>query len=56
LINPERKELLYNYALIMFDQGKYKEAVAYLQEFESSLVEGRDENDLAMVKLFKDYI
>lgn len=42
MVNPERKELLYNYSLIMFDQGRYKETLSYLQEFESSLVEGRD--------------
>lgn len=56
MINAERKELLYNYALIMLEQGKFKETNAYLHEFEVSLVEGRDENDLAMVKLLKDYI
>jgi hypothetical protein len=33
MINPDRKELLYNYSLIMFDQGKYKEALSYLQGF-----------------------
>jgi uncharacterized FlgJ-related protein len=56
MINPERKELLYNYALIMLEQGKFKETNAYLHDFEGSLVEGRDENDIAMVKLLKDYI
>lgn len=56
MINPERKELLYNYALIMLEQGKFKETNAYLHDFETSLVEGRDQNDIAMVKLLKDYI
>lgn len=51
----EKKELLYNYSLIMFEQGKYKESLAYLQEFEASLTPD-NYNDIAMVKLFKDYI
>lgn len=56
MINPERKELLYNYSLIMHEHGKYKESLAYLKEFEVSLEEGRDNNDIAMVRLFRDYI
>jgi hypothetical protein len=30
--------------------------LAYLQEFESSLVAGNDDNDLAMVRLFRDFV
>jgi predicted Zn-dependent protease len=56
MIKTERKELLYNFSLIMFDLNEYKKCLAYLQEFEASLVEGRDDNDLAMVRLFKDFI
>ena len=56
MVKTERKELLYNFSLILFDQGEHKKCFKYLQEFEASLQEGRDDNDLAMVRLFKDFI
>jgi signal recognition particle subunit SRP72 len=56
LLKAERKELLYNYSLIMFEAADFKKCHGYLREFESSLVAGRDDNDLAMVRLFRDFV
>ena len=56
MIKAERKELLYNYSLMMLDMNQYQKCLHYLKEFQSGLVEGRDDNDLVMVRLFKDFM
>jgi hypothetical protein len=40
----------------LLETGDYQKCFGFLHEFENSLVQGRDDNDLAMVRLFRDYI
>ena len=40
----------------MFECGEVNNCLKYLKEFESSLIEGKDNDDLAAVKLFRDYV
>lgn len=55
-MGAQRKELLYNYALLMFECGQINKSLDYLNQFEKSLVKGEDDSDLANVTLFRDFI
>jgi hypothetical protein len=56
VMGAQRKELLYNYALLMFECGQINKSLDYLNQFEKSLVKGEDDSDLANVTLFRDFI
>lgn len=54
-VGAERKEMLYNYALVLWAAGEERESMHWLAEFEKGLKEGTDDQDIAMVRLFRDY-
>lgn len=56
ILKAERKELLYNYSLVMFEMGDYNKSLECLEEFNKTLTEGKDIEDIAAVKLFKDFV
>lgn len=56
IFGAQRKELLYNYALLMFECGQISKCLDYLKQFEDSLMKGEDDNDLANVVLMRDFV
>lgn len=40
----------------MFECQEYQKCLGYLKDFEGSLAEGKDANDLATVRLFRDFV
>jgi signal recognition particle subunit SRP72 len=54
--SAERKELLYNYALVLWECGQHRQCLDYLRDFEASLIEGKDNDDLAAVRLLRDFV
>ena len=51
-----RKELLYNYSLVLFDCKEYKRAIEYLNDFEKQLDQEKDKEDVFAVRLFRDFM
>lgn len=40
----------------MFEMGDYNKSLECLEEFNKTLTEGKDIEDIAAVKLFKDFV